>query len=71
VFSDEAALLWSCYFAVLFYWGLVSLAQVLFRGARSEIHQLALCCQHDMLFTECFSILQHCLTLDVAHWLRR
>jgi hypothetical protein len=22
-------------------------------------------------FADCFSILQHCLTLDVAHWLRR
>jgi hypothetical protein len=41
-----------------------------FSGARSEIHQPALCCQRVMLVC-CFSILQHCLTLGVAHWLKR
>jgi hypothetical protein len=37
-----------------------------FSGMRSEIHQLGPC-----WFPDCFSSLQHCLTLDVAHWLRR
>jgi hypothetical protein len=41
-----------------------------FSGVRSEVHQLVLCCQHVMLICWVFSILQCCLTLEVAQWLR-
>jgi hypothetical protein len=66
-----AVLLWSWVFAVLVYWGLVSLPHALSLGqAQISVSQFSvvsmLCC-----FSDCFSILQCCLTLDVAHWLRR
>jgi hypothetical protein len=53
-------LLWASFFAL-----------PSFSGAKSEIRQQATCCQCVLLFADCFSILQLCLTLDVAHWLRR
>jgi hypothetical protein len=56
---------------VLVYWGLVSLPHALSLGqGQRSVSQLlvviVLC-----WFADCFSILQHLLTLDVAHWLRR
>jgi hypothetical protein len=69
--SPSAILLWSWVFDVLVYWGLVSLPHPLSLGQDQwSISQLPAV---SMLwwFADCFSILQCCLTLDVAHWLRR
>jgi hypothetical protein len=69
--NPPAVLLWSWVFTVLVYWGLVSLPRLLSlgQGPWSISHPLAV----SMLwwFTDYFSILQCCLTLDVAHCLRR
>jgi hypothetical protein len=58
-------------FAVLVYWGLVSLPHPLSLGqgqcSISQPPDVSVLWQ----FPDCFSILQCCLTLDIAHWLRR
>jgi hypothetical protein len=69
--SPPAVLLWIWVFAVLDYWALVSLPFPLSlgQGQWSVIWPPSV----SMLwwFADYFSILQCCLTLDVAHWLRR
>jgi hypothetical protein len=66
-----AILLWSWIFAVLVYWGLVSFPHALSLGQGqrpvSWLSAVSVLCW----FADCFSILQHHLTLDVAYWLRR
>jgi hypothetical protein len=66
-----AILLWIWVFAVLVYWGLVSLPHALSLGhsqrSISQLPAVSVLCW----FADCFSILQCHLTLDVAQWLRR
>jgi hypothetical protein len=66
-----AILLWSWVLAVLVYWGLVTLPCTLSLGqgqrSISQLSAVSILCW----FVDCFSILQHCLALDVAHWFRR
>jgi hypothetical protein len=69
--GSPAILLWSWVFAVLVYWGLVSLPHPLSLGqVQRSVSQLP-AVSVLWWFTECFSILQCHLALDVAQWLRR
>jgi hypothetical protein len=68
--GPPAILLWSWFFAVFVYWGLISLPRLLSMGqGQRSVSWLSAVCYDG--FADCFSILHHCLTLDVAHWLRR
>jgi hypothetical protein len=69
---SPAVLLWSWVFVVLVYWGLVSLplSLSLGQGQWSVSWPPALAVSVLWLFADCFSFLQCCLILSVAHWLR-
>jgi hypothetical protein len=69
--SPQAILLWSCVFTVFVSWGLVSLPRPLSLGQGQWSFNQPLAVSMLWWFADCFSILQCCLTLDVAHWLRR
>jgi hypothetical protein len=63
--------LWSWVFTVLVYWGIVSLPYALSLGQVQRsitwFSAVSILCS----FADCFSIFEHHLILDVAHWLRR
>jgi hypothetical protein len=69
--GPRTVLFWSWVFAVFVYWSLVSLPHPLSLGqgqwSVSWPPAVSVLCW----FADCFSILQCCLTLNVAHWLRR
>jgi hypothetical protein len=69
--NSPAALLCSWVFTVLVYWGLVSLPHPLSLGQVQWSVSQPPAVSMLWWFADCFSILQCCLTLDVAHWLRR
>jgi hypothetical protein len=56
---------------VLDYWGLVCLPHPLSLGQGHWSVSWPPAVSMLWWFADCFSILQGCLTLDVAHWLRR
>jgi hypothetical protein len=64
-------LVWSWVYSVLVYWGLVSLPHALSLGQGQRSISLLFAISMLCWFAEYFSILQHHLTLDVTHWLRR
>jgi hypothetical protein len=66
-----ALLLWNWVFIVLVYWGAVSLPCALSLGQGQRSITLYYAVSVLCWFADCFSILQHHMTLDVALWLRR
>jgi hypothetical protein len=63
--------LWSWVFAVLVYWGLVTLPHTLSLGQGQRSLSWPPAASVLRWFADCFSSLQFRLALDVAHWLRR